>query len=381
MDFSKEIVIGILGGGQLAKMSAQAAQKLGFSVIIFEQDANAPAVKITHNAVIGQVSDKEAIKRFVDKASVITLENEFISYEVLEYIESLGKPVNPGAATLRIIQDKLLQKDHLKNAGLPVVEFASIESLQDAIRFGRENGYPFLLKSRKGGYDGYGNRTIHSENQIAISLTELGFPEKGILAEAFVKFQSELAVMVARSKSEKAVAYPVVETIHENHICKLVKAPAIFDEEFLWGASDLARAAVESVRGIGMFGVEMFYTETGSLLINEMAPRPHNSGHYSIEACTTSQFENHIRAVLDLPIGEATMRVPAAVMINILGKRNAAVSMETIQAALSNKNTSLHIYGKPESRIGRKMGHITATGLDFKECLKAVTEAEQKIVL
>lgn len=374
------ITIGILGGGQLARMSAYAAFRFGMNVCIYERVPNSPASQVTPYSFVGEWSEQSELTKFAQRASVITLENEFIAPCVLEYLESLGKPVFPTSRTIALVQDKFVQKETLRRNNLPVADFAEIHSVEDAEHFGRKHGYPFLLKSRTGGYDGYGNRTIHAYADIPEALSALGFPSRAIMAEAFVKFEKELATIVARSRDESVKVYPIVETIQENHICKIVKAPAEIGKETEWAARNLAQVAIESIEGVGVFGVEMFVKEDGKILINELAPRPHNSGHYTIEACATSQFENHIRAILNYPLGDVSMRTPAAVMVNVLGKTHRPVSLLSLPLALANSAT-VHLYGKSESRIGRKMGHITAIGDSIKDCLKRASDAESALIL
>ncbi|MGQ9806220.1 MAG: 5-(carboxyamino)imidazole ribonucleotide synthase [Chlorobiales bacterium] len=374
------IIIGILGGGQLARMSAYAAFRLGMGVAIYERAPNSPASQVTPYSFVGEWSEESELVKFAQCASVITLENEFISPSVLEYLESLGKSVFPTSRTIALVQDKFVQKETLRRNNLPVADFAPIHSADDAERFGEQYRYPFLLKSRTGGYDGYGNRTVHASTEIPDALASLGFPSRPIMAEAFVKFEKELATIVARTRDESVKVYPIVETIQEHHICKIVKAPAEIREETRWAAHNLAQVAIESIEGVGVFGVEMFMKEDGKILINELAPRPHNSGHYTIEACATSQFENHIRAILNYPLGDVSMRVPAAVMVNVLGKTHRSVSLESLPSALAHAAT-VHLYGKAESRIGRKMGHITAIGDSVEDCLKRASDTESSLTI
>jgi 5-(carboxyamino)imidazole ribonucleotide synthase len=377
----ENITIGILGGGQLARMSAYAAFRLGMTVAIYERAPNSPASQVTPYSFVGEWSEESELMKFAQRSSIITLENEFISPSVLEYLESLGKSVFPTSRTIALVQDKFVQKQTLRRNNLPVADFAPIHSVEDAERFGEQYRYPFLLKSRTGGYDGYGNRTVNTSADIPDALTSLGFPSRPIMAEAFVKFEKELATIVARTRDESVKVYPIVETIQENHICKIVKAPAEIGEETEWAARNLAQVAIESIEGVGVFGVEMFVKEDGKILINELAPRPHNSGHYTIEACTTSQFENHIRAILNYPLGDVSMRAPAAVMVNVLGKTHRPVSLLSLPSALGTGSAAVHLYGKAESRIGRKMGHITAVGDSMEACLKRASDAESALIL
>ncbi|NTV47024.1 MAG: 5-(carboxyamino)imidazole ribonucleotide synthase [Chlorobiales bacterium] len=373
--------IGILGGGQLARMTAYAAFRFGLRVAIFERSEPFPCQDITPLTFIGDWKDTELLKNFASVADIITLENEFVDASVLSYLESLGKPVFPGPNTIGAVQDKLIQKRVLSEKNLPVPEFRAIESVEDAKAFGNHFGYPFLLKCRRNGYDGYGNRTVSELKNIESALEELGFPERKIMAEAFVDFEIELATMVVRSAKGEIKVYPIVETIQENHICKIVKAPASIDEQTMIAASALACEAIETIDGVGIFGVEMFLASTGAVLINELAPRPHNSGHYTIEACITSQFENHIRAIFGWRLGNTEMITPAAVMVNLLGKRNGPASLEKLDYSLSDEHVKLHIYGKAETRVGRKMGHVTVLNSSIDKCLNAALSIERNFEL
>jgi 5-(carboxyamino)imidazole ribonucleotide synthase len=378
--------IGILGGGQLARMTAYAAFRLGFQVATFEKEPNSPAGQITHFEFIGDwnslvtAEGKKPLEAFATQSDIITLENEFIDPDVILHLEEAGKTVYPTSTTMRLVRDKFVQKTTFQAAGLAVAAFEKISSIADAEAFGKRHGFPFVLKARRNGYDGYGNATIRSTGDLPAAFAKLDKSSSSefLYAEAFVNFVRELAVMVVRTPHGEVLTYPVVETIQENHICKVVLAPAEITDVVKAKAEVLARKAVERIDGIGIFGVELFETPDGEVLINEIAPRPHNSGHYTIEACDTSQFENHVRAVMGLPLGSPDMITPAAVMVNILGKRNGEIQMNGLQNILSTKGLHLHIYGKQTSRIGRKMGHITMLGQDVTSCRVIAQAAEQQ---
>lgn len=375
------VTIGILGGGQLARMSGYAALRLGLRVAVAERAPDSPAAQITRLEFVGQWEDAALLERLAAACDVITLENEFIDPSVLERLEALGKPVRPGAGSLARIQDKLIQKQTLTSHGLPVAPFHPVSTVAEGMRFGEEWGYPFVLKARKLSYDGYGNRTIRAPDDLEPAMAALGFPMRTLFAEAFIPFQAELAVMVARGSDGAVRVYPVVETRQEDHICKWVVAPAPIPRETAEQVRRYAVAAVEAVGGVGIFGVECFLKPDGTALLNELAPRPHNSGHYSIEACITSQFENHIRAVLGWPLGSPEMIVPAAAMVNLLGKRNGPLRLDGLPAALSQDNAKVHIYGKAESRLGRKLGHVTVTGADAQACLQMALAVDSVLTL
>ena len=375
---SKKITIGILGGGQLAKMSALAASRMGINVVIMEKESRSPAGNLTHNEYIGWVDDTIILQSFANHCDVITLENEFVDHHKLEFLEKMGKKVYPSSTTIALIQDKLLQKETFAQSGIPVPRFIAADKRHTFNEISSIVGLPFLLKSRKMGYDGYGNALIRNEADFKEGVRKLTGRHSHLMAESFIDFTMELAVMVARTKKE-TIVYPVVQTIQKNHICHTVIAPAKIPSNVRTAASRIAVDAVKAIKGFGLFGVEMFLTKNGSIIVNEMAPRPHNSGHYTIEACTTSQFENHVRAILDLPLGSTEMVRKYAVMINLLGKPKPQSLKDIYQISLRDPSVHLHIYGKEHSRLGRKMGHITIIGDNLKKILVEAQSIEKKI--
>lgn len=367
MKFDYPLTIGILGGGQLAKMLTQVAQRMGMNVAIIENHPNSPAGDLTKLDFFRGWNNKEELDKFISSCDVVTLENEFIDPKILEYIEQ-KKPVFPSSRTMRLVQDKFIQKTTFRNSGIPVPDFQITNSIDDIYQFAQEHGYPFLLKSRFMGYDGYGNATIQSENEIQSAYHRFtSQTNRNLLyAEKFVNFQKELAIIIARSQSGEIATYPLVETIQRNHICNEVIAPAQVPDNITTKAKEIAKKCVEVIDGIGVFGIE-FFLENGEILVNEIAPRPHNTGHYTIEACYTSQFENAIRAILDFPLGSTEMIVPASVMVNLLGERDGTGAPRDVSKVLAIPNTYLHLYNKKESRKGRKMGHITTLGQIIEE--------------
>ena len=360
-------LIAILGGGQLARMTAEAAAHLGIETAILEREPNSPAARIAARALVGSWDDQTQLLALAEGALAVTLENEFVDAPSLFWLEQQGVPVYPTGRTLGLVQDKLEQKRFMHGAGIPVPEFAEVRAQEDIVEAGERWGWPLLLKARRNGYDGYGNATLRKQEDIEPACLRLGWPGRSLLVEAWVPFTRELAVMVARGRDGSAVVYPVVETIQQSHICHIVRAPAAIPEAVEEQATGIARRAVEAIDGVGVFGVEIFETPQGAALYNEIAPRPHNSGHYTIEACATSQFENHLRAVLGLPLGNPSMITPAAVMVNLLSARNGPARVDGLGAALAVEGAAVHIYGKLEARRGRKMGHVTALGSTLAE--------------
>jgi 5-(carboxyamino)imidazole ribonucleotide synthase len=373
--------LGILGGGQLARMTIQAAIPLGIDVAILTESADSPAGRIAAHEIVGAWSDLSTLHVFAAAADVVTLENEFVDAQILEQLTACDKLVLPGAATLRAIQDKLAQKTVLAAHDLPVPQFVAVASPDDILAAGERYGWPLILKARRNGYDGYGNAKLDGPADIDAALKRLGWPERALMVEQTVPFVRELAVLVARDEAGRSVTYPVVETVQQNHICHLVRAPAPIEPEVAQAAATLARAAVETVGGVGITAVELFQTAGGEVLINELAPRPHNSGHFSIDACRTSQFENHLRAVLRLPLGDPTLHTPAAVMVNLLGSRNGPTQPRGLARALAIPEAHIHLYGKRDVRRGRKMGHITALGGSLAEAEERALAAAQAIEL
>jgi 5-(carboxyamino)imidazole ribonucleotide synthase len=371
--------IGILGGGQLARMSAIAAYRMGFEISILEKKKESPAGQLTHNEYVGWVDDDNVLEKFVQSSDIITLENEFIDSEKLKKIENMGVTVTPSSKTLSLIQDKLIQKNTFFNNDLPVPEYVKIDSQNDYQKVADKLGSHFVIKSRKMGYDGYGNAEVNDESDFKEAYQNLTSRHSELYAEEFVDFDKELAVMIARS-NDQVKAYPVVHTIQKNHICHTVIAPAeVNDHRIIEKVKEIGIEAVKSVDGLGIFGIEFFLTKSGAILINEIAPRPHNTGHYTIEGCITSQFSNHIRAVLNLPLGSTELVKPHAVMINLLGKFEGSGVVENYQDALSEDDVHLHIYNKDKSRVGRKMGHITIIGDDSADILERAEQLEKQI--
>jgi 5-(carboxyamino)imidazole ribonucleotide synthase len=374
------LILGILGGGQLAKMLSLEAYKMGINISIIEKSSKTPAGEITQNEFPQGWKDRAELDKFIEISEVITLENEFIDPEILSYIEQKRK-VFPSSKTISLIQDKFTQKETFASTGIPLPNYSEINSPKEAKYFAEKNSFPIVIKTRKYGYDGYGNFTAKNNDDIEKGFLKFHKDEKRpLLAESFVDFECELAVMVARSSEGEEIIYECVETIQQNHICHKVIAPARVSLEIRQKAQRIALDCVRAIGGVGVFGVELFLTKSGELLVNEIAPRPHNSGHYTIESCRTSQYENAIRAVLGLPLGSADMIKPCAVMINLLGEKQGDGVPENVVNLLTHKNIKLHLYNKKSSRIGRKMGHITLIGDDLNDVIKEIDSAYKSLV-
>ena len=394
-------VIGVLGGGQLGRMLSEAAHRLNIK-LVFLDAPNAPAKQIDARSdhVAGSFTDPEAVRQLAKECNLLTVEIEHVDTDVLEDISTgITRPdwrlvpstkveVQPNWRTIRVIQDKYHQKNHLVKHGISTAHSISVDSNRtaDLEKVGKELGYPFMLKSRTEAYDGRGNYPVKSASDIRSALSALG--SRPLYAERWANFKLELAVMVVKIHEEVAVedwqtatmAFPVVETVHEDSICKLVYAPARkVSDAIVQQAQDLARRAVAGFWGRGVFGVELFLLSNGkvfsllesnldaylvgSLMVNEIAPRPHNSGHYTIEACHVSQYEAHLRAILGRPIPSESLDFICpninAIMINILGGAQPDSHCIVEERAESVIGARIHDYGKGEARPGRKMGHIT----------------------
>lgn len=360
--------IGILGGGQLGRMLVEAAHRLNIKTIILDAP-NSPAKQINalDDHVDGSFTNLDAITKLAKKCDILTVEIEHVDVDALNIVsKDLHIPIYPLPETIKLIQDKFLQKDHLLSHEVPVV--ASLELVnnteQDLLEVGEKFGYPYMLKSRTLAYDGRGNFVVKSKDTVKEALAFLS--DRPLYAEKWCPFVKELAVMVVRSLEGQVYAYPTVETIHQNNICHLVYAPARITDTLAEKASLVAKNAVKSFPGCGIFGVEMFLLPNNELLINEIAPRPHNSGHYTIDACVTSQFEAHIRAVAGLPLPKNFTQLSTsstnAIMLNVLGDiKNANDELKICRRALETPNVSVYLYGK-SSKPSRKMGHINIVG-------------------
>lgn len=344
---SQRTCIGFLGNGQLAQMSARCATEMGFQVRF--SDARPTEAQI---------------EELVQSTDVVTLENEFISVELLsQALAKQKKKCVPDVASFEPLQSKYYQKELFSKYGLTTVQSKKCHTVQDVIDFGLQNGFPFILKKEFGAYDGYGNKKIEglADCEQAFSF----FKGEALYAESFAAFARELAFLAVRSQEGDIKFYPVVETIQKNHICHKVRAYQ--NEEYGFGShaegfkyvkESLAKL-LDGIQYVGIFALECFQLDNGNIIANECAPRPHNSGHYTQNACKTSQFENHVRAVLGLPLGSTDMVVPVAGMWNVLGaKQSNSFSLDFVKDVCGEVQVWPHFYGKLESRVGRKMGHL-----------------------
>ncbi|SDC44539.1 MULTISPECIES: 5-(carboxyamino)imidazole ribonucleotide synthase [unclassified Candidatus Frackibacter] len=379
MDYTDQR-IGIIGGGQLGKMMILEAKKMDFEVVILDPTVHCPADSITDEHIVAEFDDRDAIRELAEKSDVVTYEFEHIRVDILKELETEGYSIYPTPKSLEIIQNKYNQKQLLKAEGIPVPDFIRVSTIEDIKEAAAKFNYPIMLKSCTGGYDGKGNALIKDEDQIGESYQALGAGDNLLMVEEFVPFTKEISVLACRSTEGEIITYPIGENNHEESILIETKVPADISTTIKDKALELGQKVMNVFAGVGIFCIEMFVTKDGKVLINEIAPRPHNSGHYSIEGCVTSQFENHIRAIAELPLGSADLVNPA-VMRNILGQEEnkGEACVVGTKEVLQFPNLKLHVYGKKVSKPGRKMGHLTVTADTVEEATQMALEASSLV--
>lgn len=367
--------IGCFGSGQLGRMMAQAAIQMGYRVHIFSPEQQSPAGEIAHREFVGAYDDRSAVESFARTCDVITVEFENIPHLAAQAAAACC-PVRPDAALLHTTQHRVREKLFLSLHGFPVTPFAPVQSLADFPAALSQVGLPAVLKTAAWGYDGKGQQVVETAEACETAFRLMGCPA---ILEAFVSFERELSVMVARSIDGRIASYPVAENSHRNHILDLTVVPAAVPDSVARMAHQIAAGIAEAIDLVGIMGVELFLTASGELLVNELAPRPHNSGHYTINACPCSQFEQQVRSVCGLPLGETTLSSPAA-MVNLLGDIWQQGTPNWKQA-LEIPGVSLHLYGKREARQGRKMGHVTAMASSREEAVIRATTARASLLM
>jgi 5-(carboxyamino)imidazole ribonucleotide synthase len=342
--------LGILGGGQLGRLIAEAAKTLGYRTAALDSAPDSPALQVVETPVVGPVDDPSAARRLAETSDVVTLEWELIPGAVLEEVARV-KPLFPAPSVLAAIRDRLTQRRFLEKHGFPQTAYGEAASAKDIPRF------PAIVKRRTHGYDGKGQARLNSAADGAKAADAFQAP---CIWEKLVPFQKEISVILARGRDGSVAVYPVAENLHRDGILHATRAPAEIDADAAGRAEELARSIAAALRHVGVMAVELFLLEDGSLLVNEIAPRVHNSGHYTLGGCETSQFEQHVRAVCGLPFGPVTMKGPA-VMVNLLGElwENGVPDWKALQGI---PGLTLHLYGKASARRGRKMGHYTVVG-------------------
>lgn len=365
--------LGIVGAGQLARMMAQAAIPLALDVRILATRADESAARIWPNVMLGSPDSLEALQELAAACDVLTFDHELIDPTHLAALESAGHRLRPSAAATAYARDKGYQRERFAALGLPVPPFRLVESLSDIAEFASVYGWSLAAKARRGGYDGRGVWRLGSPEAAEKLLAECRGAGVSLLVEPWLALDRELAVLVARRPGGEMRVYPVVETVQVEGICRIVRAPAPAPAGLAAAAARLAMQIATAIDATGILALELFQIGE-TLLINELALRPHNSGHYSIEGCVTSQFENHLRATLDLPLGSTRMVAPAAAMVNVLGVADGADPALVLADALAVESAHVHLYGKA-AQPGRKLGHVTTLGQDADETLLRAQQA------
>jgi 5-(carboxyamino)imidazole ribonucleotide synthase len=343
--------IGLVGGGQLGRMSALAAARLGYRCHILTREVDSPAAQVAHAVTISDYAEPGPLRAFAAAVDVISFEFENVSAEGLDLLASL-KPVRPAPSVLRISQDRVAEKSFLNGAGVATAPWRAVADLDELYAAAAELGLPAVLKTTRLGYDGKGQRTLRDAVELPGAFAAL--QPKPLILEGFVDFACEVSVVTARGADGAVSAFDVVENRHRAHILDMTLAPAGISEEIAAAAQAIARRVVEALDLVGLLAVEMFVDAGGRVLVNEIAPRPHNSGHWTLDACPASQFELHIRSIAGLPLPPA-VRHSDAVMRNLVGPEGLALW----PAILATPGLIPHLYGKTEARPGRKMGHVT----------------------
>jgi len=362
--------LGIIGGGQLGKIMSQKAKKMGFHVTILDPTYNCPAAQVSDKHIVADFYDNIKLEQLVQESDVTTFELEHVDTTILKELYDNGHNIHPSPYVMELIQNKYKQKKLLDEKGIPTSAYKDVKTKKDLLAF----GFPVVQKAKLGGYDGQGVQVLKSEKEVN---------KKAIKTESFIEemvdIDKELAVLVARNIEGEIKCYPVVEMLFDDrvNICDSVMAPARVNKEVEEKAVQISIDSIKALDGVGIFGVELFLTKSGEVLLNEIAPRPHNSGHYTVEACATSQFEQIIRAVTNLPLG-STKLISPAVMVNLLGEEGYAGEpfIEGIHDALEIPELSFHFYGKTYTKPFRKMGHVTVLDDDINKALEKANKAK-----
>jgi 5-(carboxyamino)imidazole ribonucleotide synthase len=359
-------IVGIIGAGQLARMLIEAATPLDLDIALLAASEHDGAARIWPNVTIGSPDDAEAVAAFAATCDVVTFDHELVPEPVLARLESSGASLAPTADTMRVAQNKQRQRELFAKAGLPQPRHRICTTPDEAGTAARNLGFPIIVKAAQGGYDGRGVWRVADESGLADVAGHLYGSGITMIVEECVPLDRELAILVARDRRGETAVYPLVETVQDEGICRQITLEREIDPALTTTATEIAVTVAESVGLIGILAVELFESD-GRLLINEIATRPHNSGHYTIEAMATSQFEQHLRAILELPLGSTERTVDIAVTVNVLGGSDGVDPRERLAAALAVPGAHVHLYGK-EARPGRKLGHVTTVGSSVEEC-------------
>ena len=369
--------IGIIGGGQLGRMLAIAARQMDYKTVVLDPDSNCPAGQVADRVIRSEYSDIKASSELAALADVVTYEFENVDADSVSSAEK-HKPVRPSSSVLRTTQNRLHEKKALLQAGIPVANFRKVDSLRDLEDAASVLGYPMVLKTATEGYDGKGQSIIDGERDLAISYDQLSARNVDLIVEQFVSFKAEVSTICARTIDGMTATFDPAENIHRNHILDTSIVPARIDESVTDKARIIATDIAEKLDVIGLIAVEMFVTQENDILVNELAPRPHNSGHYTMDGCDTSQFEQLVRILAGMPITLPKLHSPT-VMVNLLGEIwEDTDGNPDWQRALELPGVSLHLYGKSAARVGRKMGHINVVAETVEEALYIAVEARER---
>lgn len=360
--------IGIIGGGQLGRMMALAAKAMGYRIIVLDPTADCPVAQVSDEQIVADYDDKVALRELSEKADVVTYEFENIDYDALKMTQNLVS-VPQGSELLSITQDRILEKAYLESANINIAPYAVIVDKEEIESEIKSIGYPAVLKTAQGGYDGKGQVILHDANDIDTAARLLRYGS--CVLEAWIPFEKEISIVVARNLDGQVETFPVAENVHVNNILHTTIAPANVTNDVHEEAEEIAKKLADVLQLCGVLAVEMFVTNSGAIYVNELAPRPHNSGHFTIEACSISQFTQHIRAIVGLPLVKPELLKPA-VMINILGQHVEAVN----EHMADYPQWFVHYYGKKEAKINRKMGHITVLTDEPKAILSEIEETQ-----
>lgn len=355
--------VGIVGAGQLARMTCQAAIPLGLRVRLLAERPDDAAALVSPHVSIGSPASRDDLAAFAAGCDVVTFDHELVDAAALATLEAAGHRLAPDAATVALAQDKRRQRDELGGHGFPVPPHRPVRRVDGLLAFAAEHGWPIVAKAARGGYDGRGVWVVDGPDAARDLIATT--PGVNLLVETWIPIERELAVLVARRPGGEAAAYPVVETVQRDGICHELLAPAPIAPELAAGAVSLALDVAEAVGVVGLLALELFQS-AGRLLVNEIAVRPHNSGHYTIEGCATSQFAQHLRAILDWPLGDTSLVAPAVATVNLLGPADGSDPAARLPEALALPGVHVHLYGKT-ARPGRKLGHVTVLGATIED--------------
>ena len=367
--------IGIIGGGQLGKMMILEAKRLGFYVVVLDPGEDCPAHSISDEHIVADFDKNDGYFELAKRVDIITYEFEHINAEALRILEDEGHIIYPSVNALKTIQNKYSQNEVLAKNGVLIPKFIKVASVDDIKESGTKLGYPMMLKATMGGYDGKGNALIRDESEVETAFAQLGGGKNEVMVEEFIDFEKEISVIACRGIDGTRTIYPVAENKHSNSILDTTIVPARVSEEALKKATEVSDKVMEVFEGVGTFCMELFLGKNGEIYVNEVAPRPHNSGHYTIEGCFANQFENHIRAIVGLPFGNADLLQPT-VMVNLLGESDGVAKLVGLEEVYLDPNVHVHFYGKSESKTDRKMGHFTVVDKTVEGAIERAKKAQ-----